>query len=519
MRALWAERFTVWAFLLGVLLVAGDGAAQVAWSTYLGGSDHDWGYGIAVDASGNAYATGYTYSSGWVSGGWDTSRENTDVYVVKLDTAGAHLWSTYLGGTGIDYGYGIAVDASGNAYATGNTYSPGWVSGGWDTSFGGGNDGYVVKLNTAGAHLWSTYLGGTIYDEGYGIAVDSDGNVYATGYTNSSDWVSGGWNTTHNGAYDYDGYVVKLDTTGAHLWSTYLGEMGADEGYGIAVDSNGNVYATGYTDSSGWVSGGWDLTRNGDDYSSDGYVVKLSTTGAHLWSTYLGATYEPDESCGIAVDASGNIYVTGNTNFSGWVSGGWNTSYNGGYCDGYVVKLDTAGAHLWSTYLGGTDEDYGYGIAVDSSGNVYATGATWSDGWVNGGWNTSYNSGDSDGYVIKLNTAGAHLWSTYLGGTYGDRGYGIAVDLSGNAYATGWTQSSGWVSGGWNTSDNGGYCDGYVVKIAQSGGGEDNIPGCIGGTLSSPRSGLGMPAGDFALMASAAAIVLWLGRRRRTAHA
>ena len=201
-------------------------------------------------------------------------------------------WGTYLGGTNslVDEGRGVAVDSNGNVYATGMTYSPGWVSGGWDTALGGTQDGYVVKLSAAGAHLWSTYLGGTGEEYGYGIAVDSVGNVFATGKTNSSGWVRGGWDTTFNGSVD--GYVVKLSTAGAHLWSTYLGGTGDEQGCGIAVDSNGNVYASGMTHSSGWVSGGWDTTLNGDNstVNPDGYVVKLDTAGAHMWSTYIGGT-------------------------------------------------------------------------------------------------------------------------------------------------------------------------------------------------------------------------------------
>ena len=131
-----------------------------------------------------------------------------------------------------------------------------------------------MKLDTAGAHLWSTYLGGGDYDRGSGIAVDSNGNVYATGYTWSPGWVSNGWDTSNNddGYDDSDGFVVKLNTAGTHLWSTYLGGTDYEDGSGIAVDSGGNIYATGITESSGWMNGGWDITLDG---YSDGYVLKI----------------------------------------------------------------------------------------------------------------------------------------------------------------------------------------------------------------------------------------------------
>jgi hypothetical protein len=378
-----------------------EGAPYVSWGTYLGETFNNFcSKGIAVDSSGNVYVTGSTDSSGWVSGGWDTTyhggTRGWDGYVVKLSAAGAHVWSTYLGGTDDDMGDGITVDLSGNIYATGYTYSPGWVSGGWDTTLDGTSDAYVVKLSTAGAHIWSTYLGGTGIETGDGIAVDSSGNVYATGDTTSSSWASGGWDISYDGSGFSDAYVVKLSAAGAHVWSTYLGGTNSnDTGYGIAVDSSGNVYASGYTESSGWVSGGWDTILDG---IGDGYVVKLSTAGAHIWSTYLGGMAE-DSSKKIAVDSNGDAYVTGWTTSSGWVSGGWDTSYNGGD-DGCVVKLSAAGSHLWSSYLGGTSNDTGYGIAVDSSGNVYASGYTSSSNWVSGGWDTIYDGWG--GFLLKI---------------------------------------------------------------------------------------------------------------------
>ncbi len=179
--------------------------------------------------------------------------------------------------------------------------------------------------------------------------------------------MSGGWDTTSNGGRD--GFAVKLSSAGAHVWSTYLGSLSSDGGSGVAVDSSGNCYATGYTASSGWVSGGWDTTYGG---STDGYVVKLSSAGVHVWSTYLGGT-GADYGNGIAVDASWNCYIAGDTASSGWISGGWNTTY-GGSTDAYVVKLSSTGTPLWSTYLGGVNNDYANGVAVDTSGNCYATG-------------------------------------------------------------------------------------------------------------------------------------------------
>ncbi len=377
---------------------------DLAWSTYLGGSSYDYGYGIAVDPSGNVLVSGYTNSSGWTLGGYDTTYNGGvyDAFVAKLSPGGAHLWSTYLGGSSNDHGLGIAVDPSGNVLVTGSTNSSGWTAGGYDTTVNGGYDAFVAKLSPGGAHLWSTYIGGTSNDEGWGIAVDPSGNILVTGLSKSSGWTSGGYDTTYNGGA-YDAFVAKLSPGGAHLWSTYLGGSDIDSGLGIAVDPSGNVLVTGSTNSSGWTAGGYDTTYNGGAY--DAFVAKLSPGGAHLWSTYIGGG-DYDSGYGIAVDPSGNVLVSGYTNSSGWTLGGYDTTYNGGAYDAFVAKLSPGGAHLWSTYIGGGDYDSGKGIAVDPSGNVLVTGSTKSSGWTSGGYDTTYN-GIRDAFVAKISLGSA----------------------------------------------------------------------------------------------------------------
>jgi hypothetical protein len=254
-------------------------------------------------------------------------------------------------------------------------------------------------------------------------------------------------------------------------------------GNGIAVDSSGNAYVTGFTESSGWTSGGFNPVYNGGP--KDAFVVKLSSSGAHVWSTYLGGGGS-DVGYGIAVSSSGNVYVTGNTNSSGWTSGGFDTTYNGGYGSGdaFVVKLSSSGAHLWSTYLGGVNDESGYGIAVDVAGNAWVTGSTYSPDWTSGGFDTTYNEGSSDAFAARLRSGGALLWSTYVGGSDSDSGYGIAVDASGHAYATGTTASSGWTSGGFDPTFNGGSSDAFVVRIDDP----DTTPPTIDGFSVSPTS-------------------------------
>ena len=214
--------------------------------------------------------------------------------------------------------------------------------------------------------MWSTYLGGGENDSGYDVAIDSGGSVLVTGCTVSSGWVSGGFDATYGGG-SCDAFVVKLSPSGGHLWSTYLGDNEPKTLQGVAVDSADNVLIVGFTESLGWVSGGYDTGRSG---VSDGFVAKLSPDGAHLWSTYLGGASN-DLASDVAVDSGDSLLVVGYGGPSGWVSGGFDTHYGGETYDAFVVKLSPDGQHVWSTYLGGTSYEYGHAIAVDPAGDVW----------------------------------------------------------------------------------------------------------------------------------------------------
>jgi uncharacterized delta-60 repeat protein len=346
------------------------------WIETLGGANDDRGFGIAVDASGNVYVTGYTQSSG---------AGDADVLIAKYNSSGTIQWQRTLGGAGNDQGYGIAVDGSGNVYITGYTASSG----------AGGQDVLIAKYDTSGTIQWQRTLGGASNDYGYGIAVDGSGNVYVTGYTASS------------GAGDGDFLIAKYDTSGAIQWQRTLGGAGSDFGFGIAVDGSGNVYITGITNSSG--AGNYDVL-----------IAKYDTSGTIQWQRTLGGV-NIDGGYGIAVDSSGNVYITGATLSSG-----------AGDYDALIVKYNTSGTIQWQRTLGGVNADVGQGIAVDGSGNVYITRYTNSSG-----------AGGVDVLIAKYNTSGTIQWQRTLGGVSSDYGYGIAVDGSGNVYVTGNTNSSG----------------------------------------------------------------------------
>ncbi len=389
-----------------------SGAGKHLWTTYIGGTVSDSGRAITVDAQGNVYVVGYTTSAGWTSGGYDTQfagndQHEGDGFIVKLTSAGAHAWSSYLGGNSHDTAESVAVDAGGYIYAAGTTKSTDWITGGFDESFGGGaGDVFLVKLTPAGGYAWGTYLGGGMGDSEAFVAVGDANSVYVLGTTESTGWAVRGYDTTFGG--DSDTFLAKLNDTGRHLWSTYLGGTGKETGGGLAVDSSGAVYAGGSTNSPNWVSGGFDATL-GDTYS-DGYIVKLASDGRHLWSTYIGGA-NGELADDICVDKDGNVYSVGDIyvgqgwQVSPWVSGGFDTTFNGGSYDGFVVKVTTTGTHAWSSFIGGAGDEGSSGVAVNPAGEIFVVGGTASAGWTSGGFDTTLD-GEEDAFVIKI-TGGA----------------------------------------------------------------------------------------------------------------
>ena len=327
----------------------------LSYSTYLGGMEFDEGRGITVDATtGEAYVTGFTNSFDFptIAGSFQTAfaQGNGDAFVTKLNATGSALvYSTYLGGSGSDTGFGIALGTGGNAYVTGSTDSIDFptTGGAFQTAFGGGlGDAFVTKLNPFGAGLdYSTYLGGTRSDEGFAIAVDTGGNAYVTGDTDSTDFptTTGAFQTVIGSPAEFvgDAFVTKLNATGSALsYSTYLGGDGSDQGNGIAVDTSGNAYVTGFTGSTNFPTTTGAFPTGG---GGDAFVTALGPTGVTLvFSTYLGGT-GGDMGMGITVDAmsSPNAYVVGITQSTDFMTtpGAFDTMFNGGFDDAFVAKI------------------------------------------------------------------------------------------------------------------------------------------------------------------------------------
>jgi len=398
------------------------------------------------------------------------------------------VYCGYVGGSDNDYGAGIAVDGSGNVYVTGYTNStqatfP--VIGGPDLTYNGGEDAFVAKVNASGTALvYCGYIGGSEWDWAYGIAVDGSGNTYVTGWTYSTETtfpVIGGPDLIYNGGAS-DAFVAKVNASGTALvYCGYIGGSNEDYGEGIAVDGSGNAYVTGYTNSTQAtfpVIYGPDLTFNGEFYD-DAFVVKVNASGtAFVYCGYIGGSNE-DYGEGIAVDSSGNAYVAGytySTESTFPVIGGLDPTHNGGIYDAFVAKVNASGTALvYCGYIGGSDYDSGNGIAVDGSGNAYVTGQTSSTEAtfpVLYGPDLTYNGGDYDAFVAKVNASGTTLvYCGYVGGSSYDYGNDIAVDGSGNAYVTGYTNSTQAtfpVIGGPDLTYNGN-CDAFVAKVNTSG--------------------------------------------------
>ena len=466
----------------------------LVYSTYLGGSGFDQGYAIALDQLGNVYVTGQTAAIDFptTAGAFQTTYGGGDAFVAKLNPSGTALvYSTYLNSAS---GNGIAVDSSGNAYVTGDAGSTGFptTAGAFQTS-PLGYDTFVTKLNSAGSALvYSARFGGNLDDFGRGIALDSAGNAYITGWTICRSTICtfpavNAFQPKYAGGYQ-DAFVTKINSSGSALvYSTYLGggailNGSEDWGEAIAVDGAGSAYVTGYTFSPDFpVTGGaFDTTRAG----LDAFVTKFTPNGALTYSTFLGGAGR-EQGQGIAVDDSGNAYVTGSTES---FDNPFTSAYDGfpvtagafqtrGSYDAFVSKLNPNGSGLvYSTYLGGSaGVDRGWAISLDDLGNACVTGDTASiDFPIANAIQATYGGGLRDAFVTKLNGSGSGLiYSTFLGGNLTDEGRGIGCNGNGDAYVTGDTSSGNFPTANPLQINNGGgienHDDAFVVMIGNVG--------------------------------------------------
>ena len=451
-----------------------------AWAKGMGGVDYEYSQGVVADSSGNVYTTGYF--SGMVdfdpgTGEFNlTSAGGYDIFVSKLDSSGNFVWAKNMGGSSDDYGIGIAVDSSGNVHTIGVFYGtvdfdPSELSGFYLNS-AGGSDIFVSKLDSSGNFLWAKSMGGTNSDHGAGIAVDSSGNVYTTGYFSGTVDFDPGVDTVNlTGVGATDIFVSKLNSGGNFIWAKSMGGSSNEKGEDIAVDSSGNVYTTGAfegtVDFDPGATSVFYLTSAGVE---DIFVSKLDSSGNIVWAKGMGGSSN-EKGEDIAVDSSGNVYTIGYfTRTADFDPGpGIVNKISLGLNDIFVSKLDSSGSFAWAKSMGGSDTDYGAGIVVDSNGNVYTTGIFFNtvDFDPGAGVFKLTSAGGIDAFVSKLDSGGNFAWAKGMGGTGFDFVYDIATDSSGNVHTTG--RFSGTVdfdsgAGVFNLSSVG-YADIFVSKL------------------------------------------------------
>jgi uncharacterized delta-60 repeat protein len=358
------------------LVVLYSSSGLLEWNVTMG-EGNDFGYDIALDSADNIVIAGYRFS-------FDTS--SWDAFVVKCYPSGEQFWNRTWGGGNDDYGYGVALDSAGNIVIAGETNSFGTA----------GADTFIVNYSSTGILLWNTTWGGSGSDYGYDVTVDSTNHALITGYTDSFSSTSG----------LYDAFILHVSAD--PLWQTTWGGLTLDNGQSVAVDSANNIIITGYTDSFGAGN-------------NDAFVVKYSSAGSLLWSKTWGGSGD-DRGYGVAVDSANNIIIAGYT-----------PSFGAGLYDAFVVKYSSSGEQLWNNTWGGTSNDYGYDVAVDSADNILITGST-----------RSFGAGRyNDAIVVKYSPTGEKLWNATWRSAGSDFGYGVIVDSTNSIIVAGKTQPVG----------------------------------------------------------------------------
>lgn len=479
------------------------------WGTYYGGGSTDMIRAADTDNQENVYVVGYTNtttgtlfaSTGAHQGTFGGSLQ--DAIIAKFDSSGNRVWGTYLGGTQSDEALACAVDAGNNLYVTGWTRSTTTNSifastNGYQTTHGGGaDDAFLLKFNSNGVRLWSTFYGDQNVDVGHACAVDQNNNPFLVGFSQSTMNISttGAHQTSQAGLGDV--IVVKFDSAGVRQWATYYGGPKADRPYACAADHLGNIYFTGITDSitnhSGISTLGSHQVNPGGG-TKDAFLVKLDGSGVRQWGTFYGGA-NTDEGRACATDASGNVYIGGNTYSANAIAspGAHQTTYYATR-DGFVAKFNPSGNRLWATYIGGGLGDWIGALSTDAANNLFVTGNTTSSDSIStpGAFQPTKVSIQDDAFLIMFDSTGLRLWGTYYGDVDQDASYACPTTPSGYLYIAGSSQAVTNIAttGTHQTTFGGGFGDGFIVKFQVSSVSApltvlvtSNSPICAGDTL------------------------------------
>lgn len=432
----------------GVIVKLNPTATAYVSATFFGGTGDDRVFGVRLDGSGNTYVTGITKSANFpVTVGvlQSTLKGSSDAYLARFSPTGTLVYSTYLGGTGAETGLDLALDSLGQITVVGDTFSSDFPTtpGAYDTTYGGTvagahGDAFIARLNAAGTALVSgTYIGGASDDLATRVAIDSTDRAVITGNAGNATFpvTVGAFDTSFNGG-PADCFIAAFESNGALAFSTYVGGTGNDVGNDIVVDPFGDILITGSVGSATYpvTPGAYDTTFNGSTF--DGMVSKLSGDGSSLvYATFIGGA-QKDFAYAIAVDGAGRAYITGNTNSSDFPTtpGAHDTTINGAN-DLYVAEFDPTGAALrYSTFIGGTGEDFDFSLALDPKCAVYISGYTAGTYPTTPGVVQPTAKGANDAVVSKFDLC-TGSFMTYGTGCFGSGGF--TPTLSGSGCAMG----------------------------------------------------------------------------------
>ncbi|HTF04735.1 MAG TPA: SBBP repeat-containing protein [Bacteroidia bacterium] len=446
--------------LLAISITINAQSPSYTWSKTAIGAKSEEGESCVADASGNVYVIG-TYWSPTVTFGAFTLKNSdqymSDIFILKYDSNGNVLWAKSAGGKSIDQGHCIAIDGSGNVYVTG-AYNASISFGSIKLTNKGEADLFVAKYDTNGKVLWAKGAGGTRGDEGQGIAADANGNVYVTGYFSET----AAFGTVKlTGAGSWDVFTAKYNTNGDVLWVQSAGGSAGDTGKNITTDRSGNVYVTGSYDSYSFAFGTIELKHFGGD---DIFTVKYDSNGIVLWAKGSGGDINDEGGC-IATDVNGNVYVSGYFRSSEITFGSFILKKNGGG-DVFTVKYDSNGNVLWAKSMGGDSDDNAHGMAVDASGNVIVTGSYKSSTIEFGESSRSNKTGASNIFIMKYDSNGNEAWIKSASGTSVNYASGCGLDGKGNIYVTGTFLNSTVTFGSTTLEDSGG-SNFFVLKMGE----------------------------------------------------